>query len=53
MGFAAQLAGPLTEIEATALVADAFEHMALAAGYTDPQVGIMALRNELGIVATD
>lgn len=50
MGFAAQLAGPLTEIEATALVADAFEHMALAAGYTDPRVGIRALRRELGIV---
>jgi hypothetical protein len=53
MGFAAQLVGPLTEIEATALVADAIEHMALAAGYTDPRVGIRALRHELGIVTPD
>jgi hypothetical protein len=53
MGFAAQLAGPLTENEATTLVADAVEHMALAAGYTDPRLGIRALRHELGIVATD
>jgi hypothetical protein len=53
MGFTAQLAGPLTEIETTALVADAFEHMALAAGYTDPRVGIRALRHELGIATTD
>ncbi len=53
MGFAARLGGPLTVQEATALVADAFEHMALAAGYTDPRVGIGALRHELGIATTD
>ncbi len=53
MRFAAQLVGPLTEIEATALVADAIEHMALAAGYTDPRIGIRALRHELGIVTPD
>jgi hypothetical protein len=53
MGFAAQLVGPLTGIEATALVAEAFEHMALAAGYTDPRIGIRALRHELGIAMTD
>jgi hypothetical protein len=35
--------------EATALTADAFGDMALAAGYTDPRVGIKALRDELGI----
>lgn len=53
MGFAAELGGPLTLQEATALVADAFEHMALAVGYTDPRVGIRALRHELGIATTD
>lgn len=53
MGFAAQLAGPLTEIEATTLVVDAFDHMALGAGYTDPRVGIRALRHELGIATAD
>jgi hypothetical protein len=53
MGFAAQLAGPLAETEATTLVTDAFEHMALAAGYTDPRVGIAALHHELGIAAAD
>lgn len=53
IGFAARLAGPLTEAEATALVADAFEHMALAAGYTDPRIGIRSLRHELGIAPTD
>jgi hypothetical protein len=53
MGFAAQLAGPLTESEATALVANAIEYMALAAGYTDPRVGIRALRHELGAATTD
>ena len=49
MGFAARLAGPLTEDEATVFVADAVEYMALAAGYTDPRIGIRGLRHELGI----
>ncbi len=53
MGFAARLAGPLTAINATALVADAIEYMALAAGYTDPRIGIRSLRHELGIATTD
>jgi SIR2-like domain len=53
IGFAAQVPGPFSQAEANALVADAFEHMALAAGYTDPRVGIRALRHELGVPTMD
>ncbi len=51
MSYAAQLADPFTEAETTLLVADAIEPMALAVGYTDPRLGIGALRRELGVPA--
>lgn len=49
IGFAAELTEPLGEVEATELVAGAFERMALANGYIDPRIGIAALRHELGL----
>lgn len=53
MSYAAQLAGALAEAETTALVGEALERMALTVGYTDPRLGIRALRHELGIAPAD
>jgi hypothetical protein len=51
MGFAARVDGPLTDREAAELVSEAFEQTAYAVGYLDPRLGILQLRQELGVPA--
>jgi hypothetical protein len=49
MGFAARLAGPLTDREALGLVCDALDYLAHTVGYLDPRLGLQTLRQELGV----
>ena len=52
LGAAAQVDGGLTELDATRLVIELTEYIALANGYLDPRDGIAALRAELGLGAS-
>ena len=49
VGAAFRVSGPLSEREASELVADGIEMIALANGYLDPRIGLTNLRYELGL----
>jgi hypothetical protein len=49
LGFAAHLAGALTEQQAAELTVGAIDYMVLASGWLDPRNGIAQLRRDLGI----
>lgn len=49
LSFGAELSRPLGGEEAAALVVDAFEYLALAHGYLDPEAGVAKLRSDVGL----
>jgi hypothetical protein len=49
LSYAAEVGGPLVELEASELVMEALRMMALDSGYLDPRIGLEQLRGALGL----